>query len=149
MADPIPDVWMFEDALERACVSYAAANGINDPKKQQDNDGLTTPRVEFKAVLSGPDEDEHYWINQSTKEHFLDCNKGILYAIIITRRGADGQDHSRLRGTIRGLLQKVAVISTFMTYHRIEKMIEGGRSYVQRFRNEVVAKRMMEVYQAI
>jgi hypothetical protein len=32
MATPIPDVWMFEDALEQACVSHAVANGINDPE---------------------------------------------------------------------------------------------------------------------
>src|SRR4051812_49608097 len=120
MATPIPDVWMFEDALEQACVAHVVANGINDPAKQMDDKGLRTPRVEFKAVFNGSS--EHYWINQSTREHFIDTNEGRLYAKIVTRRGAEDQDHSRLRGLVRGLLQPVATISTKMTYHRIEKM---------------------------
>lgn len=125
MSQPIPDVYMFEDALEQACVAHAAANGINDPKKQADNEGLKTPRVEFKALFSGPAVDEHYWINQSTKEKFLDCNTGRLYLKIVTRRGAADQDHSRLRGTMRGIMQNATALSSRMVYHRIEKIIEA------------------------
>lgn len=128
MSLPIPDVYMFEDSLEQACVAVASANGVNDPAKQMDDKGIKTPRVEFKAIFSGPSVDEHYWINQSTKEKFLDCNVGRLYVKIVTRRGADNQDHSRLRGTVRGFMQQASALTSKMTYHRIEKIIEASTS---------------------
>lgn len=125
MSNPIADIWMFESVINTAVATVLLAAGINDPKKQQSKDGLTTPRVEIKTVWNGFPT-EHYWLNQSTKEKWPDTGSGTVFLKIVTRRGSQGQDHYRLVGTVRGILQDVRTLSTAMTLHRVEKMLEAG-----------------------
>lgn len=138
----LAELYMFEDVIEKAVSLWLESNGINDPAKQQDSriddNGsvitLKTPRVEVKALFSGGFKREHYYVNQSTNERWLDIGDGITYVKIVTRRPGDrsgGQEspsHSHLRGLCRGLMQKVQSISSKMTCHKIEKMIETQSS---------------------
>lgn len=124
---PKIELYMFEDVLETAAASRLLANRVIDPAKQRDDpeESLKTPRVEIKAVWNGFST-EHYWINQVTKEKWPDVGEGRLYFKIVTRRGLKEQNHGRLRGTIRWLMQDVRALSVLMTYHRVEKMLEQG-----------------------
>lgn len=127
MSNPIIDVYMFEDAMEKAVAAHYLANGINDPKKQQDNDALLTPRVELKALWNGWGQTPsapHMW-HHSTHGNFPDTGSGKVFAKCVTRRGGD-QNHARLRGTIRSLMQSCSALTARMSFHQVEKMFESG-----------------------
>lgn len=131
MSTPNMRIYMFEDEFEKAICSHLIANGVNDPKKQRehklDADGsvvpLKTPRVETK-FLGGGFTREHYWVNTSTGERWLDIFSGVLYLKIVTRRDEKETSHSYLRALCRWLMQQVSTISAKMNLHQIEKMLE-------------------------
>ena len=119
---------MFEFVLNTAVASWLIANGVNDPAKQNDDKGLITPRVEVKSVFGpwGPTPDKpHLWIAEDGTS-WPDCRDGTLYMKIVTRRGDDTQDHDRLVGTVRALLQDRSEISQKMTLHTLNRLAEGG-----------------------
>jgi hypothetical protein len=119
--------------METAVSAWLMENGINDPKKQQDSstdvDGkkitLKTPRVEVKFLSSGLTR-EHYYVNQTTRNRWLDMADGVLYLKIVTRRQDSDPSHSILRGTCRYLMQFASSISGKMVNHVIEKIIEAS-----------------------
>lgn len=124
-----PKVHHFESVLNVAASSHMIANRICDPKKQRDNAELSTPRVEFKTALDayGPNaQAPHQWINQGDRTKWPDTRDGKLYATVVTRRGADGQDHEAIVGTVRSLLQSCSALSGHMEFHKVEKLFEGG-----------------------
>lgn len=128
MSSPIIEVYMFESVLNMAVASYLIAGGVYDAPKQNDNDGLRTPRVELKTVLGpwGPNATApHMWVPTSGTS-YPDCRDGNLYAKVITKRGDTTQDHDRLVGTVRGLLQERQQINGRMEYHTLNRFAEGG-----------------------
>lgn len=132
MSLPRMEIYAFEDSLERATAAWLLANGVNDPAKQRDNpikleDGtpvtLKTPRVEVKFLCGGFPR-EHYFVVPQTQVRWLDIASGTLYLKIVTRRDKLEPSHAYLRGLCRYLMQQVTEISSKMTYHIIEKMLE-------------------------
>lgn len=127
----VSDLYMFEDAWEKAVSLWLNQNGINDPAKQRDSkldvDGrqvtLKTPRVEVQFLFGGFGR-EHYHINSAGR--WLDLGDGVGYLTIVTNRLRNDESHSQLRGLCRSLMQHVGQISGKMTNHIIEKMIEDG-----------------------
>lgn len=129
------ELYMFEDVVEKAGKLWLEENGVNDVKKQQDDevevDGrkvtLKTPRVELQFRSAGLSR-EHYYVNQATGARWLDLSDGILVLQIITRRGASDQSsHAYLRGLCRYLMQFASSISGKMQYHVIEKIGPEGQ----------------------
>lgn len=127
MSSPRLEIFQFEKQAEMAAQAYALTNGINDPKKQQDNDkdGLKTPRVEFKYVWGGYNT-EHYWLRASTTEKWFDLGKGTLHAKVVTRRGDEKQDHYGMLALIRSLFVDCTDPSAFLPWHRYERMVDSG-----------------------
>lgn len=123
MSTPNPQIYCFEDELEKSVCAWLVENGINDPKKQRSNDNLLTPTVEVRFLFNGF-VSEHYWINQTTKERWLDLGAGTLYLKVVTRRDDADQVHAKIRGTCRWLMQNRDKISGKMTLHRVDKIVE-------------------------
>jgi len=120
-------LYAYEDALETAVNGWLSKNGVNDPKKQMQEEvgdvTLTTPRVETKSSFAGSAR-EHYYVRQTDGARWLDMADGTLYLKIVTKREAGEVTHAMLRGQCRGLMQFAAEISALMPLHQIEKIIE-------------------------
>jgi hypothetical protein len=134
VSTPNVKIYCFEDQLEGAVKAWLLKNGLNEVNKQQDDpitiDGkkytLKTPRVEVRFNFAGFST-EHYHINQSTKETWLDIGYGTLYLKIVTRR--DGNvTHTMLRGTCRWLMQNRGSIGDYLEFHTLEKILEKDSS---------------------
>lgn len=124
---PIPDAYMFEDALEKAVAAHLLAKGINDPAKQRDDKALLTPRVELKAMWNGwgpSGQAPHMWQGGVTYGKWPDAGTGKLYCKVITRRDDPDQNHARVRGTVRVNMQSCSALSARMAFHKCERMQE-------------------------
>lgn len=121
---PNPLIYAFEDALESAVACDLEKSGVWAATLQQRDDArLKTTRVEVKFIFGGFSE-QHYWVNQITKEKWLNTATGNLLVKICTPRLADRTVHARLRGSIRWRLQQVKTISDLMTLHSLVMMKE-------------------------
>lgn len=123
MSKPRVEIFQFEKQVLIGIAAYFLANGINDPKKQQDEKELMTPRVECRYVWGGYT--EHFWLRPSVTEKWFDLGSGTLFTKVITRRNDKDQDHHGMLGLVRSLFVDCAEPSAFMTWHRFERMVEG------------------------
>lgn len=132
MSTPRVEVYQFEKLLPIAIASVLLANGLNDPKRQKSTDSLITPRVEIKVVSNGnavpPAGGIHRWINQTTKEGWVDAWTGTVYLKTVTRRGASPeQDHDGALGTVRYvMLTQRQAICDALEWHSLAHIHETG-----------------------
>lgn len=128
MSELNPMIYAFEYHMLKALSAWLAANGINDPKKQQDSGALATPRVEVKYAPTGF-EPQHYWVDQSTKEKWLDHFGGTTFVKVVTSRKLQSSlEHAALVGKCRWLMMDVTGISALMPLHAVGKLIEDSPS---------------------
>lgn len=128
---PRMEVYQIEKTLAVAVASVLLANGLNDPKKQQTNDKLSTPRVEIKVVTSGNEISPGkiaIWINQADETEWIDAWTGTISLTTVTRRGASPeQDHYGIMGTARYvMLSQRTDISAAMLFHSLAFVREMG-----------------------
>jgi len=130
---PNLEIYKFAKWWQIAVMSWLQQNGINDVKKQRDSsislaDGKTetlkVPRVEAKWNGGGFSRELYYVVPQ-TSQRWLHIYSGTGFLKIVTKRG-NTEEHETLEALCRYLMQEVAQISSKMTYHIIEKMIEQG-----------------------
>lgn len=123
MSVPRIEIYQIEKALSVGVASVLLANIPDiDPKRQQNNDNLLTPRIEIKCVCNGQTVAPgkvHVWTERGDGSKWVDTFTGTLFLKTVTRRGAD-QDHYGILGTCRYvMLTQRQAICDAMEFHSV------------------------------